>query len=49
MHGAGLINVVGSYCGSVLMQFTACREMMPDPEFYAACYDTAFEELVKST
>jgi WS/DGAT/MGAT family acyltransferase len=49
MHGAGLINVVGSYCGSVLMQFTACRELMPDPEFYAACYDSAFEELVKAT
>jgi WS/DGAT/MGAT family acyltransferase len=49
MHGAGLINVVGSYCGSVLMQFTACREMMPDPEFYAECYDSAFEELVKAT
>ena len=44
-HGAGLIHLLGSYCGRMTFNVTACREMMPDPAFYGDCIDDAFEEL----
>jgi WS/DGAT/MGAT family acyltransferase len=49
VHGMGLINIISSYAGSFIFSFTACREMMPDPAFYAACFEESFEELVKVT
>jgi WS/DGAT/MGAT family acyltransferase len=31
--------------GSITLSFTACRDMMPDPEFYAKCVRESFTEL----
>jgi WS/DGAT/MGAT family acyltransferase len=31
--------------GAITLSFTACRDMLPDPEFYAQCLQDAFEEL----
>ena len=31
--------------GSINLSFTACRDMLPDPAFYADCLQASFEEL----
>jgi len=49
MDGMGIIHVVFSYCGGITITATACREMMPDPGFYAQCLDESFDELVAAT
>jgi WS/DGAT/MGAT family acyltransferase len=49
VNGGGLIHPIGSYCGEMSFLFTACREMLPDPEFYADCIERAFTELDKAT
>jgi len=41
----GLMNVVNSYCGKIAVSAAACREMMPDPAFYAACLQRSFDQL----
>lgn len=46
--GLGLGHVVQSYCGEATISFTACREMMPDPEFYIACIEESFAELLEA-
>ena len=43
--GMGLGHTVQSYCDEATVAFTACRELMPDPEFYAQCIQDSFEEL----
>ncbi|WP_095012899.1 WS/DGAT/MGAT family O-acyltransferase [Tsuneonella mangrovi] len=43
--GMGLAHVVQSYTDEATISFTACRELMPDPEFYAQCIEQSFEEL----
>jgi hypothetical protein len=43
--GLGLGHVVQSYCDEATIAFTACRKLMPDPEFYAQCIEESFEEL----
>jgi hypothetical protein len=43
--GMGLAHVVQSYTDEATIAFTACRELMPDPEFYADCIEASFEEL----
>jgi hypothetical protein len=45
---AGLFHAVFSYDGKITVTFTACREMLPDPEFYADCIQSSFEELEKA-
>ncbi len=45
VDGMGIFHPIGSYCGEVTISVTACREMLPDPEFYAECIGEAFEEL----
>jgi WS/DGAT/MGAT family acyltransferase len=47
--GMGLIHAVFSYCGKLTVNFTSCREMLPDPAFYAACIQRSFEELSAAT
>ncbi len=37
VDGMGLINVITSYVDDLVLAFTACREMMPDPAFYREC------------
>ena len=48
VDGAGLIHVIFSYCGDVMLTFTACRDMLPDPAFYAQCLEDSYAELVKA-
>lgn len=43
--GMGLGHVVQSYCKEATISFTACRELLPDPEFYIQCIEESFEEL----
>ncbi len=43
--GLGLGHVVQSYCREATIAFTACRKLMPDPEFYAQCIEDSFTEL----
>ncbi|MXO89685.1 wax ester/triacylglycerol synthase family O-acyltransferase [Altererythrobacter aquaemixtae] len=43
--GMGLGHVVQSYLKEATISFTACRDIMPDPEFYAQCIEESFEEL----
>lgn len=45
MDNMGLFHAVMSYNGSISIMFVACREMLPDPEFYAECIEKAFNEL----
>jgi hypothetical protein len=34
--------------GPVTLSFTACRDMLPDPAFYADCLQDSFEELLSA-
>ena len=43
--GMGLIFPVLSYDGALTISVTSCREMMPDPEFFAQCLQDSYEEL----
>ena len=43
--GMGLAHTVQSYVDEATVAFTACRELMPDPEFYAQCIEDSFAEL----
>jgi hypothetical protein len=45
LDGMGLIHPVVSYCGQITIAVTSCREMMPDPSFYAHCLQDSFDEL----
>ena len=44
--GMGLGHVVQSYCDEATVGFTACRKLLPDPEFYAQCIEDSFNELL---
>ncbi|MEE1878394.1 WS/DGAT/MGAT family O-acyltransferase [Altererythrobacter litoralis] len=44
--GMGVGHVVQSYCDEATVIFTACRELMPDPEFYVQCIEDSFAELL---
>ena len=41
----GLMNVVNSYCGKIAVSAASCRDMMPDPAFYAECLQRSFDQL----
>jgi len=41
----GLFHAVLSGVGLITITFISCREMMPDPEFYKACLQEAYDEL----
>lgn len=43
--GMGLAHTVQSYVDEATIAFTACRDMMPDPQFYAQCIEDSFIEL----
>lgn len=45
---AGLFHTVFSYDGKITVTFTACRDMLPDPEFYAKCIRDSYDELKKA-
>jgi diacylglycerol O-acyltransferase len=44
----GLFHAVLSGVGLITITFISCREMMPDPQFYKACLQEAFEDLHKA-
>lgn len=46
--GMGLMHGIGSYCGELTIGVTACREMMPDPQFYADCLTRSYEALKRA-
>ena len=45
VDGMGLINVITSYVDDLVLAFTACREMMPDPAFYRECIAESWHAL----
>ncbi len=49
----GLFHIVYSTVqnkkGTITLSFTACREMLPDPGFYAQCLQESFDELREGT
>jgi diacylglycerol O-acyltransferase len=47
--GMGLIFPVVSYCGRITISVTSCREMMPDPEFFARCLEDSYAALRDAT
>ena len=47
--GMGLIFPVFSYCGQITVGFTACREMVPDPQFFSECLQESYDELRDAT
>ena len=48
MDGLGLGHVVQSYVDKSTIMITACREMMPDPEFYSECLQASYDELAEA-
>jgi diacylglycerol O-acyltransferase / wax synthase len=53
LPNVGLFHIVYSSVfdkqGTITISFTACREMLPDPAFYADCLRRSFEELRAAT
>jgi diacylglycerol O-acyltransferase / wax synthase len=47
--GMGIMHPVLSYNGEIAISVTACREMLPDPAFYAECIQSSFDELKEAT
>lgn len=45
LDGVALGHVVQSYLKEATITFTACRDAMPDPEFYRECLLESFEEM----
>jgi len=45
LHMMGLFHAVISGAGKITINFTSCREMLPDPQAYRDCLDAAFREL----
>ncbi|MDD7804410.1 MAG: wax ester/triacylglycerol synthase family O-acyltransferase [Endozoicomonas sp. (ex Botrylloides leachii)] len=44
----GLFHIIFSYNGSLTISATCCRNMMPDPVFYAECLRESFNDLTKA-
>ncbi|WP_390585064.1 wax ester/triacylglycerol synthase family O-acyltransferase [Erythrobacter sp. MTPC3] len=44
--GLGLAHIVQSYVDEAIISFTACRDIMPDPDFYAECIQESFDEML---
>ena len=45
----GIIHLIGSYCGNITVNYVACRELLPDPDFYSQCVDAAVAELLMAS
>lgn len=48
-EGMGLTHPILSYDGLITISFQACREMLPDPDFYEECLNESFEDLKRAT
>ena len=46
---SGIFHTMFSFDGVVSIGFTGCRAMLPDPQFYAECIETSFEDLRAAT
>lgn len=49
LDSMGLINTIYSYVDEIVISFTSDRDIMPDPEAYAAALRESFEELKAAT
>jgi len=45
----GIFHTAVSFDDKLCIAFTACRDMMPDPAFYAECIETSFDDLKRAT
>jgi WS/DGAT/MGAT family acyltransferase len=48
VDGMGLLIGAISYNGDIVLSISACREIVPDPEFLAACLRRSFQKLKKA-
>lgn len=48
MDGGGVLHSVGSYNGQFMFSFIACREMMPDADFYRECLERGIRDVIAS-
>lgn len=48
-HNMGLIVPISSYCGEFTISFTACRDIVPDPEFLQECLVKSFKDSRRAT
>ncbi|WP_428481200.1 wax ester/triacylglycerol synthase family O-acyltransferase [Pyruvatibacter mobilis] len=46
LDGMGLIMPVFSYGGQITISISSCREMVPDPAYFAQCIQESFDELL---
>ena len=49
IDGMGLLIGAISYNGDIVLSISACREVVPDPEFLAACLGRSFQQLRKES
>jgi len=49
MDSMGLFHAVMSCNGKISIAINACRDMLPDPGFYAECIQASYEELRDAT
>ncbi|MBD3666484.1 MAG: DUF1298 domain-containing protein, partial [Kangiella sp.] len=42
--GMGIFHTVSGFKNQLSVSVTACRDMLPDPDFYAECIREAFDE-----
>jgi len=40
----GLVNSVTSYCGTLSISFTGCRDLIPDPNVYRDCLEASYNK-----
>ncbi len=48
LDGVALGHVVQSYMDQATISFTACRDALPDPEFYAACIRKSHDQMARA-
>ncbi|MGB0906415.1 MAG: WS/DGAT/MGAT family O-acyltransferase [Maricaulaceae bacterium] len=48
VDGVGIGHVVVSYLDKISISFTACRDAMPDPLFYAECLEKSYADHLKA-
>ena len=46
--GIGLVHAITSLSGILSIGFSACRELLPDPEFYGNCIEESYNELAEA-
>jgi WS/DGAT/MGAT family acyltransferase len=48
IDSVGLFQAISTYCDEFTITFSACREMLPDPEFYAQCLRDSLTALLEA-